>query len=159
MPSRKHRRGLLTSLVKYPKSRGSHRKEGPLKKIGNWLGWAIIGAALVVMFAVFLKLTFDPAAGSRDGEGTFEVARVEENPPGYRPEERIVAVAVVNIENRTVRIPLRQETRGGVEARAALHVKYHIKPRMGLVTIREWRVQSPPPGAPAPPGTAPGSTP
>lgn len=144
MPTRKgrsHHRGMLTTMVKYPKGGARQKSRSVLGTIGLWAAGIVVGAVLLVMLAALLTMMFNPQAGTRAGEGDFVVDAVEEHPPGYRAEDRIVAVAVVPIEQLRTRIPLTPETRAGIEKGKTLHVKYTYSPRMAQVIVQSWALK------------------
>lgn len=141
MKAKRRRRGVLTSMVKYPKGPTSKKNETLLQKIGKWVGGIVIGIVLAGMLAGLLVMIMRPDIGKRTTEGDFQVEKVEENPAGFLPEEHAVAAACVTIENRTVRVPLTAENRKGVEKNRVLHVKYTFTPRVGIVKVGEWTLK------------------
>jgi hypothetical protein len=140
MKKKPSRRGLLTGLIKYPKG-PHHKKTSVAKSVLKWVFGGLLAVVLVGMFATFVLLQFFPGTATRSGEGDFKVTEVIENPPGYLPEEQIVAVARVVIEGLRVAIPLKAADRAGVVKDAQLHVRYTYNPRMSRVVVEEWRVR------------------
>jgi hypothetical protein len=139
-PAKRHRKGMLASMVKYPKSPQHKKDRSLLRKIGFWAGATVLGAGLLAMATALLMTAFNPKIGQREGEADFTVESVEENPPGYPPEDKVVATAVVVIEKTVARVPLTAETRAGVEKGSVLQVRYEYVPRMSIVRILEWRL-------------------
>jgi hypothetical protein len=145
-PGRRHRRGMLTSMVKYPKSSQHKKDESLWRKIGYWAAAVVLGAGLLAMAGALLMMAFNPAIGQREAEADFKVERIDENPPGYPPADKIVAAAVVVIEKNVTSVPLTATTRAGVEKGSTLHIRYMYLPRMRVIRIREWHLKA---GAPA----------
>ncbi len=139
-PGKRRTRGMLTTMVKYPKGPQHKPKRTLLRTIGLWTAGIVLGGALLVMFVGLLVMIFNPEVGRRDREGEFQVDSITEGPPGYTPERKIVAAAVLEIEKRWTQIPLTAETRKGVEKGATLHVRYDYVPRMGIVRVTDWRL-------------------
>jgi len=139
MKQQKHRktRGMLTSLVKYPKG-GSHPKESLWRKLGVWVGGTVLFVALGVMVVGLFAMMFKPDLGVATKEGNFQVMEVEERTQRFSPEERAVAAAVLSIEGRMAWAPLRADNRAGVEKGKTLHVRYTVTPRVGFVKIENW---------------------
>ncbi len=142
MPQKRHRRGVLTRMVKYPKGSG-HKPDTPLRKLLTWLGAIAGGAFLLVMVGFLVMLVLNPALGGRDDEGDFKVERIVEHPPGYLPAEHIVAAAEVVIEKLHVTIPLSAERRSEAQEGKPLHVAYTYQPITRQVTVRFWRPAGP----------------
>jgi len=135
---------MLTSLVKYPKD-ARHGKDSLWRKAGRWVGGAILVAALVVMVAGLLVMMFRPDLGLATKEGEFQVLDVDSSTEGFRPEEQAVGAAVISVEGRFVRIPLRADNRAGVEKSRTLHVRYTVNPRVGVVRVENWSLVERPP--------------
>ena len=145
MKKQKHRRtrGMLTSLVKYPKD-APHKKETLWRKVGTWVGGTVLFAALGVMVIGLLVMMFKPDIGTATKEGDFRVLVVEESAEGFAPSENVVAAAVVSIEGRSVRVPLRADNRAGVEKDRTIHVRYTVTPRVGVVKIESFSLAGEP---------------
>jgi hypothetical protein len=139
MKQKKHRktRGMLTSLVKYPKG-SSHKKETLWRRIGMWVAGAVVVAALGVVVVGLTVMMFKPDLGVVTKEGNFEVVNVEESSQDFPAEEHAVAAALISIEGRWVRVPLRADNRTGVEKHATLHVRYTLSPRIGVLKVDSW---------------------
>jgi hypothetical protein len=139
MKQKKHRRarGMLTSMVKYPKG-ASHKKEPLWRRIGMWAAAVVAGAVLLVVVVGLTLMMFKPDLGIVTKEGDFEVVNVEESSQDFSPEERAVAAALISIEGRWVRVPLREDNRAGVEKRKTLHVRYTLSPRMGVLRVESF---------------------
>jgi len=148
---------MLTAMVKYPKSSPHKKHESIWRKIAFWSGAVVLGAGLLAMAMALLMMAFNPKVGQRECDADFTVDRVEENPPGYPPADRIVAAAVVVIEKNVTSVPLTEATRVGVLKGSILHIRYTYLPRMRVVRIREWQLKAEPsaedrPGTRAPAG-------
>ncbi len=128
---------MLTSLVKYPKG-PSHKKEPLWRKIGMWVAGTVFIAVLGVVVVGLFVMMFKPDLGIVTKEGNFEVVDVEETPQNFPAEEHAIAAAVISVEGRWVRVPLRADNRTGVEKRKTLHVRYTLSPRLGVLKIESW---------------------
>jgi hypothetical protein len=139
MKQKKHRRthGMLTSLVKYPKG-SPHKKETLWRKIGMWVAGTVVVALLAVVVVGLTAMMFKPDLGIVTKEGNFEVVNLEEPSQDFPAEERAVAAALISIEGRWVRVPLRADNRTGVEKHTILHVRYTLSPRIGVLKIEAW---------------------
>ena len=146
MKQQKHRRkrGMLTSLVKYPKD-ARHAKDSLWRKAGRWVGGALLIAVLVVMVVGLLVMMFRPDLGLATKEGEFQVLDVNASTAGFRPEEQAVGAAVISIDGDSVRIPLRADNRAGVEKGRTLHVRYTGGSRGGIVSVESWSLVEQPP--------------
>jgi hypothetical protein len=146
MKQSKHRRkrGMLTSLVKYPKD-ARHGKDSLWRKAGRWVGGTLLIAALVVMVAGLLVMMFRPDLALATKEGEFQVLEVNASTAGFRPEEQAVGAAVISVDGHSVRIPLRADNRAGVEKNRTLRVRYTLNPSVGVVRVERWSLVEQPP--------------
>ena len=139
----KHRRrGIMIGIGKYPQSK-SEKPKTLLGKLGVGVGWAVLGVVLVAIFIGALVLTFNPRVGARVAEADVVVDRMEDKATGYPPEAGFVAAAVVSLEDRWVRVPLREADVAKVAKGTRLHVRYDYAPRMRIVQIQDWSVVAP----------------
>ncbi len=128
---------MLTSMVKYPKE-AHHGRERLWRKVGRWAGGAALVAVLVAMVGVLVVMMFKPEVGATTKEGDFAVLDVDSSTAGFRPDEQAVAAAVISIEGRFVRVPLRADNRAGLAKGRTLHVRYTSNPRVGVVHVDGW---------------------
>ncbi len=133
---------MLTSMVKYPKET-RHGKDTLWHKLVRWAGGGVLVALLIAMVAVLAVMMFKPDLGAAAKEGDFAVLDVESSTAGFLPEERAVAAAVISIEGRFVRLPVRADNRAGLEKGKTLHVRYTSNPRVGVVHVDSWSLVEP----------------
>jgi hypothetical protein len=96
------------------------------------------------MVVGLLVMMFKPDIGIATKEGDFRVLVVEETAEGFLPSENAVAAAVLSIEGRSVRLPLRADNRAGIEKDKTLHVRYTVTPRVGVVKIESFSLLAKP---------------
>ncbi|MBZ5638377.1 MAG: hypothetical protein LAO51_06410 [Acidobacteriia bacterium] len=138
-PKHRRTRGMLTSLVKYPKG-PTHKNDSLWRKIGLWAGGTVLVAVLGVAVVGLFVMMFKPDLAVVTKEGNFEVLDVESPAGSFPAEEQAVAAAVISIEGRWIRVPLRADNRSGVEKHKTLHVRYTLSPRVGVLKIESWNL-------------------
>ncbi len=156
--SARRRRGMLTSMVKYPKAHHKHR-ETPGRKVFGWVVGGVIVGGLAIAVIAMLVATLFPGLLNRTYEGDFKVVEINDHPAGYDPSLGYVAAAVVMIEDTRVKVPLTTEQRAKLRQGTVIRVKYiYSFPRTYRIGPQDWSIVSDasPEGGTAPPGETPG---
>jgi hypothetical protein len=137
--AKRRTKGVLTSLGKAPKSKPKKKKrESPVRKVGRWLGTAVILAVMLVAVVLLGVRLFTPHLGEQQLEGDFEVMEIMDDTSLYREEAGEVSAAVFEIDNKMVAVPLNEEQNETVEPGTRVHVRYTKYPVIGQIRVEEW---------------------
>lgn len=138
MTRKRKKRGVLVSMVKYPKSSSKTHRSLPAK-IAIGFGWTLLMAVLVLILIGGLLRIFQPRLGAEIKEADAVVTSIDDNPTIVAPGSGTVAQAIVELEGLRVAVPLTAATRATVDPGVTLHLRYEFLPAMRQVKVLSWR--------------------
>jgi hypothetical protein len=149
MKGKRRSKGILTSIRDAPqkKPKKTRRSSSPILVGLKWIGFGVAAVVFVAVMWSYGQRMYNPEMGAWTNAGKVAVREVISDTGGFPPEAQAVAVAVIAVEGRFVRVPLRQEHENRVEEGTLLHVEYTFFPRTGVVQVDDWEILPDPPEA------------